>query len=59
MGKKVALPFGGHAVDGHANASDGNVKILMRLWAVASTLWAGFSDQLQLNQLIGRELADV
>lgn len=44
VGKKRALLFGNHAVDGHANVNDGNVKILMWLGPVATALWAGVHD---------------
>lgn len=53
--KKMVLPFGSGATGGDAN--DGNVKIQLRLWPVATTVWAavrGTSDRLR-----GRELEDV
>lgn len=39
--KKLALPFGSQATDGDADINDGNVKIPLWLWPVATTVWAG------------------
>lgn len=38
--KKMVLPFGSGATGGDANVNDGNVKIQLRLWPVATTVWA-------------------